>query len=63
MGKRDHLKDYVPTEDGGYEYVGTHWAWPSSERRTSFIHYARLLFAGAAAHAVAPARGLCDPIQ
>ena len=49
MGKRDHLKDYVPTEDGGYEYVGTHWAWPSSERRTSFIHDARPLFAGAVA--------------
>lgn len=49
MGKRDHLKDYVPTEDGGYEYVGTHWSWPGSETRSSFLRSARLLFAGAAA--------------
>ena len=49
MGKRDHLKDYVPTEDGGYEYVGVHWSWPGPEVRSSFLHGARLLFAGAVA--------------
>ena len=37
MGKRDHLKDYVPTEDGGYEYVGTHWSWPSPDIRAGFL--------------------------
>lgn len=47
MGKRDHLKDYVPTEDGGYEYVGTRWSWPSPEVRAAFLKAARGLFAGA----------------
>ncbi|MBQ3338036.1 MAG: hypothetical protein IJG82_00315, partial [Atopobiaceae bacterium] len=48
MGKRDHLKDYVPTEDGGYEYVGTHWSWPSAEIRTGFLGRARMLYVVAA---------------
>ena len=42
MGKRDHLKDYVPTEDGGYEYVGTHWSWSSAEIRAGFLSRARM---------------------
>ena len=49
MGKRDHLKDYVPTEDGGYEYVGTHWRWPSAEIRAAFIKDARMVYGVAVA--------------
>ena len=39
MGKRDHLKDYVPSENGGYEYTGTRWSWPSEEVRSEFIGF------------------------
>ncbi|MDO5107468.1 MAG: hypothetical protein Q4D39_04245 [Coriobacteriaceae bacterium] len=53
MGKRDHLKDYVPTEDGGYEYVGTHWSWPSAEIRAGFLSRARMLYGVAVACIVA----------
>ena len=53
MGKRDHLKDYVPTEDGGYEYVGTHWSWPSAEIRAGFLSRARMLYGVAAACIIA----------
>ena len=53
MGKRDHLKDYVPTDDGGFEYVGTHWSWPSAQIRAAFIKDARMLYGVAAACLVA----------
>lgn len=43
MGRRDHLRDYVPAEDGGYEYAGTRWSWPNGEIRASFLKDARQL--------------------
>ena len=45
MAKRDHLKDYVPTKDGGYEYTGARWAWPSPEVRDEFLRGSLRLFA------------------
>lgn len=48
MGRRDHLKDYVPTGDGGYEYAGPRWSWPSGAIRTSFLKDARRLLIAAA---------------
>lgn len=49
MGRRDHLKDYVPTGDGGYEYAGTRWSWPSEEARRTFLSSATAPFALAVA--------------
>ena len=47
MAKRDHLKDYVATEDGGYEYRGLTWRWPSPEARSAFVKTCWGLLAGA----------------
>ncbi|MBQ9058874.1 MAG: hypothetical protein IJ125_06795 [Atopobiaceae bacterium] len=40
MAKREHLNDYVASDDGGYTYVGVRWSWPSSEARAGFLKIA-----------------------